>query len=268
MLGVAPARDLPQLAPQNLRNWFHQSHTRRGKGVKVLLWPDTFNNYFYPGTGIAAVEVLELMGYEVILPPKVLCCGRPLYDYGLLAEAKDFLRKTLNVLEPYLQKGIPVVGLEPSCISVFRDELLQFFPEDALAQKLAKNSFLFPEFLNKFAGQFSFPASRLQTLVQGHCHHKTLGKMGDEEAVLKRANIGCTVLDAGCCGMAGAFGFEEKHYEVSKQIGERVLLPAVRGAAPETLIVADGFSCREQIRQLGGKRVYHLAEVLHRALHP
>jgi FAD/FMN-containing dehydrogenase/Fe-S oxidoreductase len=274
ILGIAPARKLPPFAPQTFRAWFSKRTPGNLKAPKVILWADTFNNYFSPQIAIAAVEVLEAAGFQVIVPPQPLCCGRPLYDYGMLALAREKLREILKALESEIEAGVPVVGLEPGCASVFRDELLNFLPKNEHAQRLSTQCFLLGDFLVQRdcrlpraagnAGQ-AFTSSR-KILVHGHCHQKALMGMGSEAEVLRRMGLDCELLDSGCCGMAGGFGFEKKHYEVSLKAGELVLLPAVRNAPTETIIVADGFSCREQIAQLTGRRALHLAEVVRMAL--
>ncbi len=234
---------------------------------QVILWPDTFNNYFYPQTAIAAVEVLEAADYQVIVPEASLCCGRPLYDYGFLDLAKQLLRQILDVLRPQIEAGIPLVGLEPSCVAVFRDELRNLFPHDEDAKRLVQQSFLLSEFLEKEATHYQLPQLHRQALVHGHCHHKAIMKLTDEEALLTKLGLDFQVLDSGCCGMAGSFGFEKDHYDVSIKVGERVLLPAVREADKQTLIIADGFSCREQIEQTTDRRALHIAQVIQMALH-
>ncbi|HEX9133383.1 MAG TPA: heterodisulfide reductase-related iron-sulfur binding cluster, partial [Ktedonobacteraceae bacterium] len=211
-------------------------------------------------------EVLEAAGYQVEVPQQPLCCGRPLYDHGMLVTARRLLQHILDTLRPQIKEGVPVVGLEPSCVAVFRDELLNLFPNDADARRLSQQTFLFSEFLARQAGHYQLPQMHCKAVVQGHCHHTAIMKMTDEEAILSKLNLDYTVLDSGCCGMAGAFGFERDHYDVSIKVGERVLLPAVRGADNDTLIIADGFSCREQITQLTGRRTLHLAEVIQMAI--
>jgi Fe-S oxidoreductase len=228
----------------------------------VVLWPDTFNNYFHPETAIAAVEVLEAVGYDVRLPGGNVCCGRPLYDFGMLDRAKSLLLRTLEILDREIADEIPIVVLEPSCASVFRDELLNLFPDDPRAQKLSKQVFLFSEFLERYAQEFRLPAIGRKALVHGHCHQKSVMKMTDEEAVLKRMGVDYRMPAPGCCGMAGAFGFEKEKYDVSLAIGELELLPAVRNAPSDWLVVANGFSCREQIQQCTGRYTLHLAEVV------
>jgi len=233
---------------------------------EVILWPDTFNNYFHPETARAAVDVLRHAGFKVLVPRQHLCCGRPLYDFGMLDRAKRYLRKVMQVLGKQIDSGIPIVVLEPSCASVFRDELRNLFPADPRATRLRAQTFLLSEFLENHAPGFRPPQLSKKVLLHGHCHHKALMKMKDEESLLRKAGTDLQSLDSGCCGMAGSFGFEKDNYNVSLALGERVLLPAVRQAAPETLIVSDGFSCREQILQITGRKAVHLAEVLQLAL--
>jgi Fe-S oxidoreductase len=227
---------------------------------------DTFNNYFHPETSRAALEVLEDAGFQVITSQQDLCCGRPLYDFGMLDEAKRYLARILRVLGSQIEAGLPIVVLEPSCASVFRDELLNLFPDDARAKKLRAQTFLLSEFLQHHAPGYQPNQLSRRILAHGHCHHKALMNMTDEEALLRRLGAEVLLPDSGCCGLAGGFGFEKDKFEISQAIGERVLLPAVRREPRETLIVADGFSCREQIRQATGREALHLAEVLRLAM--
>jgi Fe-S oxidoreductase len=231
-----------------------------------VLWPDTFNNYFHPETAIAAVEVLEAAGFKVRLPKGNVCCGRPLYDFGMLDRAKRLLLRTLEILDREIADGIPVVALEPSCASVFRDELLNLFPGDSRAQKLSAQVFLLSEFLENNADHLRMPVISRKALVHGHCHQKSVLKMTDEEAVLRRLGVDYEMPSPGCCGMAGAFGFEKERYPVSIAIGELELLPAVRNTPADWLIIANGFSCREQIQQCTGRHALHVAEVIQMAL--
>ncbi len=264
--GIAPARTIPRFATETFKDWFRRRSVRPSGSQRVVLWPDTFNNHFFPQTAQAAVNVLEAAGCEVIVPEASLCCGRPLYDYGFLSRAKSLLREILVTLRPMIRDGVPVVVLEPSCASVFRDELLNLFPDDEDAQRLAKQTYLLSEFLERKVENYQPPRLRRQALVHGHCHHKSLMKLDAEESILKRLGLDYHVLDSGCCGMAGAFGFEADHYEISLAVGERVLLPAVRDAPATALIIADGFSCREQIAQTTHRQALHIAEVLELAL--
>jgi Fe-S oxidoreductase len=184
----------------------------------------------------------------------------------MLVSAKRRLREVLTTLKREIEAGVPVVGLEPSCVAVFRDELGGMLPRDEDAKRLRAQTFLLSEFLERFAPDFRPPALARKALVHGHCHHKAIMKMDAEVAVLKRLGLDAELLDSGCCGMAGSFGFERDHYEVSMRAGERVLLPAVRAASDDTLIIADGFSCREQIEQSTDRHALHLAQVLRMAL--
>jgi FAD/FMN-containing dehydrogenase/Fe-S oxidoreductase len=245
-----------------------QADPNIGALAPVLLWPDTFNNYFHPATARAAVEVLEAAGFRVTIPEANLCCGRPLYDFGMLDRAERLLLDILDQLEPEIEAGIPVVGLEPSCVAVFRDELLNLFPHDQRAQALSKQTFLLSEFLDRNSGTAPLPQLHRKALLHGHCHHKSIMKMTAEESLLTRLGIDFQSPAPGCCGMAGSFGFEHNKYDISQAIGELELLPAVRKAPADWLIIADGFSCREQIAQGTDRRALHLAEVLQLALDP
>jgi len=266
VVGMPLKRKIPAFAPKPFRSWFERRQPHNLGETPVVLWPDTFNNFFLPDTAKAAVEVLEAAGFRVMLPGASLCCGRPLYDFGMLDRAKRLLLGILDELAEEIEAGIPIVVLEPSCAAVFRDELLGLFPDDERARKLSKQVFLLSEFLEKHAQDFEFPRLERKALVHGHCHHKATAKMTDEESVLKRLGIDLYSPAPGCCGMAGSFGFEADKYDVSLAVGELELLPAVRQAEPDTLIVANGFSCREQIAQCTDRHALHLAEVIHMAL--
>ena len=260
--GIPQQRRIPAFAPQTFRTWFKKHKKARPSGnQRVILWADTFNNHFFPDTAIAATEVLESAGCEVLVPEQHFCCGRPLYDYGFLDMAKSYLLRILSGLADEIDRGTPVVVLEPSCCSVFRDELHGLFPTLRRAKKLAEQTLTLPEFLDKHT-QFPVPRMTRKALVHGHCHHKAIMRMDDEEFLLKKMGLDFQTLDSGCCGMAGSFGFEHDKYDISVRIGERVLLPAVRNAARSTLVVADGFSCREQVSQLTTRTPLHIAEVL------
>ena len=263
--GIPLQRTIPPFAPQTFKSWFR----RRGRNVQgspVLLWPDTFNNYFLPATAKSAVEVLEAAGFQVIVPQSNLCCGRPLYDFGMLDRAQELLLQILDELSPEIEAGIPVVGLEPSCVAVFRDELLNLFPQDERAQALSRQTFLLSEFLETHAERLPLPQLDRKALLHGHCHHKSIMKMTAEESVLNRLGVEFQSPAPGCCGMAGSFGFERDKYDISMAIGELELLPAVRNAPSDWLIIADGFSCREQIAQGSDRHALHLAEVMQMAL--
>jgi FAD/FMN-containing dehydrogenase/Fe-S oxidoreductase len=263
--GIAPERPIPAFARQTFRSWYRlrASPARLEGGRRVLLWPDTFTNFFQPEIARAAVEVLEASGFQVEIPQEDLCCGRPLYDYGMLDTAQHLLRGLLKALREPLRRGVPIVVLEPSCAAVFRDELPNLFPGDEDALRLSRQTHLLGAFLEREAPG-DLPWSRSgAALVQAHCHQQALFGTADDQRLLGRLGLDARLLDSSCCGMAGAFGFERgEHHAVSVKCAERVLAPEVRSAAAGTLILADGFSCREQIRHLTGQRALHLAEVL------
>jgi len=260
--GIAPQRRIPAFADVP----FDRRHRpRRGSRGPVLLWADTFNNYFLPETAAAAAEVLAHAGYEVRLPQLRLCCGRPFYDFGLLDEAKAALRRIMQVLREDIEAGVPVVGLEPACMSVFRDELVNLFPDDGFARRLAAQTHMLADFLVR-EGYEPPRLEGVRALVHGHCHQKSVFGMEAELALLRKMGVDCVVPDSGCCGMAGAFGFDADKYTLSMAIGERALLPAVRAADANTLVVTNGYSCREQIAHGAARQALHIAEVLRLAL--
>src|SRR5438128_9398492 len=224
---------IPAFPSRALQQWFRRRSPRDIDNPPVVLWPDTFTNYFLPDTAKAAVDVLEAAGFRVVVPESSLCCGRPLYDFGMLNRAKALLTKLLDTLAPAINAGIPIVGLEPGCVAVFRDELINLFPYHERARRLSQQTFLLSEFLEKHAKNFELPRFDRRALLHGHCHHKSIMKMTDEEAVLRRMGVDFQTPAPGCCGMAGSFGFEKDNYDVSLAIGELELLPAVRKAPPE-----------------------------------
>jgi Fe-S oxidoreductase len=261
--GIHPERHVPPFAPVTLRSWLASRPSANGGGRRVMLWADTFTNYLEPEVGIAAVEALEDAGFQVVVPTGHLCCGRPLYDYGMLDLAEVYLRKVLRRLRDDIRAGTPVVGIEPSCVAVFKDELVQLWPNDEDAQRLSKQTHHFSEFMATQADGWEPPQLHRKALLHGHCHHKATGGIAPEKTLLERMGVEVEELDSGCCGMAGGWGYETGHYDVSMACGERVLLPKVREAPPETLVVADGFSCRSQIEQgKTGRRALHAAQVL------
>lgn len=265
-IGVEERRSIPPFAPFTFQEWWKdrpaQQETTR---PAVLLWADTWGNHFEPEIPISAVHVLEDAGYRVTVPRKRLCCGRPLYDHGMLDLAKRLLGEVLEALRPALRAGIPIVGLEPSCISVFREELPQFFPDDPDAKRLRENAFLLSDFLLHRTKGWEAPPLEGKAVVQGHCHHQSVLGFKEDVPLYARMGLAAEILDAGCCGMAGAFGYERERYPVSVACAERVLAPAVRRASEETWIVADGFSCRGQIEQQTGRHALHTAELLRMA---
>ncbi|MEO5742682.1 MAG: heterodisulfide reductase-related iron-sulfur binding cluster, partial [Vicinamibacterales bacterium] len=231
-------------------------------GRAVLLWADTFTNYFQPEIAEAAFDVLSDAGFSVKVLQRHVCCGRPLYDFGMLDKAKQYLTDAMDAMADEISAGTPIVVLEPSCASVFRDEAVNLMPDDPRTAKLKRQTMLLSEFIVQAAPDYAPATKQQKILVHMHCHHRAIFNIKDEVAVLNATGGDVKVLDSGCCGMAGPFGFEKKSYGVSQILGERVLLPAVRAADPGTVIVTDGFSCREQIAQNTGRRAVHLAEVL------
>ncbi len=280
VVGVAQQRELPRLAARSYqrnheadlkghdfsraKNAEGSSRALAPEGKQVLLWPDTWNNYYHPQTLVAAESVLAQAGFQVETPRGHICCGRPLYDFGLLGAARKYLSKVLSRMGPQIDAGLPFIFLEPSCASVFKDELLELFPNDSHAQRLSQQVWLLADWLAAKAPELA--TGRLvgaHILLHGHCHHKAVfGGPASEIALLRQAGATVEPTQAGCCGMAGPFGFEADKFEVSKTIAQNGLLPAVESAGPMTLIVADGFSCREQIAQLSDRQAMHFAEVL------
>ena len=265
--GLARERALPRFANTTFRARMARRRAPNPAGAPVLLYPDTFTNVFDPEIGEAAVEVLEAAGFRVELPDQHLCCGRPLYDYGFLGLAKRLLRENLAALRDTVRRGVPIVGLEPSCVATFRDELPGLFPDDPDARALSANFFTLPELLERYVPNWQPPRLAASALVHGHCHHKAvIGMRADRDLLSRVPGLEASFLDAGCCGLAGSFGFEADHYAVSMACGELSLLPAVRAAEQQTLVIADGFSCRNQIAHGTGRSAMHVAQVLQMAL--
>ncbi len=261
LAGVAAQRRLPRFAPRTFKALFR---SRNGSGDRVVLFADTFNNHFRPETALAAVEVLGAAGCAVEVPREPVCCGRPYYDFGMLDQARASLDTLLAALAPRIESGAPLVVLEPGCMSVFRDEMRQLLPDDARAQRLARQAVTLAELLR--ARGWRAPGIGGRALLHGHCHHKALGGNAAELDLLRAAGLEVAAPDTGCCGMSGSFGFKPRHYEASRRVAELALLPALRAAGAEAKIVADGFSCREQIEDLAGRETLHLAQLLARAL--
>lgn len=230
----------------------------------MILWLDTFCDNFQPEIAEAAVAVLRDAGFEPILPKRHLCCGRPLYDFGYLELAKARLREIIDVLSPMLEvdqeRPAGIVGLEPGCLSVFKDELPKLFPDDPRAQRISQSVVLLGDFL--LAHDYEPSPLDVEVLVHTHCHQNSLfGNRGDR-AMLERVGARTTWLDSGCCGMAGSFGFNPEHVELSRDVAELVLAPEVRKQRADTVILTNGFSCREQIKHVTGRTALHLAQIL------
>jgi Fe-S oxidoreductase len=283
VLHLQPERKLPELAAQTFRARIRKRGARGlsaeasrdakagarsagGAAGNVLLWADTFTNYFQPHIAEAAYDVLASAGFTVKVLERHVCCGRPLYDFGMLDTAKRYLAESMDALSAELVEGTPIVVLEPSCASVFIDEAPNLMPDDLRTSKLKKQTMLLSEFLVKHAPDFRPPQTQRNMLLHVHCHHRAIFNVKDEIAALSATGGNVKMVDAGCCGMAGPFGFEKKSFSVSQALGERALLPAVRAADAATVIVTDGFSCREQIAQNTDRRAVHLAEVMRGAI--
>jgi Fe-S oxidoreductase len=265
MMGMDSHREIPKFAKKpftkNLQGF------QNLEGLKVILWADTFNNYFFPDTLSAASKVLEKAGFNVIVPQKNFCCGRPLYDFGMLNKAKKYLQNILDSLSNEINSGIPFIGLEPSCVSVFRNEIKNLFPENKTAKKLSESFFTLAEFIERNHEKFQFTKLNSKAIFHGHCHHKAVMKTDADKKILEQLGLNVEFPDSGCCGLAGSFGFERgEKYNLSMQIGERVLFPAVKNADEKTILIADGFSCREQIFHGTKRKALHLAEVLEMAI--
>ena len=265
--GIASQRVVPAFARQTFRAWFEARRPGDTSRPEVILWPDTFHNYFHPEVARDAVEVLEQAGFCVTIPRRVLCCGRPLYDFGFLRQARSYLRTILDELAPQLSSGTPIVGLEPSCLSVLRDEAHSWFPTDHDALRLKHQAMTLGEFLEKHASDLDLKKFKGRlAIVQAHCHHKSVLGFDSEKKLIERMGLKLSEPEQGCCGMAGSFGFERSHYDISMKIGERALLPAIRSADPDAFLIADGFSCRTQIEQGTGRSPLHIAQVVRMAL--
>jgi FAD/FMN-containing dehydrogenase/Fe-S oxidoreductase len=261
--GIDRRRSLPSFAGQTFENWFRRRGSRAKPGArKVALFHDTFMNFHETEIGESAVLLLEAAGFEVVLA-KQGCCGRPQISKGMLDAAKRLARETVEALHPFVREGIPVVGCEPSCILGFRDEYPDLVPGEPAAA-LARGSFLLEEFFERESVSLEYRDAPGKLLVHGHCHLKALVGTDPLVSFLKKTGASVSLVDSGCCGMAGSFGYEKEHYDISLQMAERRLAPAVRASA-EATVVAPGTSCRHQIRDVTGRRAYHPAEVAARA---
>ncbi|MGY2130447.1 FAD-binding and (Fe-S)-binding domain-containing protein [Blastococcus sp. SYSU DS0617] len=262
--GVTPERDLPLFAPQRFTSWYRERGPRgTGERGEVLLWPDTFTEFFQPHIGQAAVTVLEDAGFTVRIPDQELCCGLTWISTGQLATASRILRRTAGALAPALREGMPVVGLEPSCTAVFRSDAPELLPDDADVRLLADRTRTLAELLGEHAPDWAPPPADRAAMVQTHCHHHSIMGFDQDRELMRKAGFDADVLNSGCCGLAGNFGFERGHYDVSMACAEQALLPAVRGGDPRAVVLADGFSCRTQVEQADtGRRGVHLAEAL------
>ena len=269
--GIDHRRQIPLFADQTLQAWFSKTTTgasATGERGPVLLWPDTFTNHLNPAIGKAAVDVLTHAGYQVVMPSEPVCCGLTWISTGQLDIATKVLRRTLRILEPHLRAGTPIVGLEPSCTAVFRNDAHDLLPGDRGATRLTAQTVTLAELLHRHTPGWEPPQLARQAIAQTHCHQHAVMGFDDDTDLMRAMGLDVDVLDVGCCGLAGNFGFEQGHYDISLAVGEQGLLPAVRAADSDVLVLADGFSCRTQIEQGDtGRMPVHLAEVLAAAIH-
>ncbi|WP_349371198.1 FAD-binding and (Fe-S)-binding domain-containing protein [Salinarimonas sp.] len=260
--GLAQERTIPSFAHETFRSWFARRRDRPETGERVLIWPDTFNDHFRPGTLIAATRVLESAGYRVDIPRRRLCCGRALYAEGFLDTAQKLWIRTLVSLADEIEAGTPIVGVEPACTTAFKDELVNMFPDDPRARALSEQVSYFSDFVMAHEARFDLPEIADAALVQIHCNHHAVLKDAGERALFERLGLDAEIAPSGCCGMAGSFGFAQETYETGMACGERVILPMARDAGADTVILADGYSCREQIEQGTGRATRHVAELM------
>jgi FAD/FMN-containing dehydrogenase/Fe-S oxidoreductase len=266
--GLARQAKFPKIASKSFRSTATAKRILQNEGIRagndVLLWVDSFNNGFTPKVLEAGVTVLEALGFTVKLMKRHVCCGRPYYDVGMIDEAKSNLEQILTQLEPVLQDGLPVIVLEPSCLSVFRDEMPGLFPNDQRAKQLEKSIMTLSEFIKSRA--LALPSINEDVRIHGHCHQKSCGGMGGEQGVLEKLGGKGQVIAAGCCGVAGAYAYHSKTAPIAKIIGENEFKPHIDKIPQEAAVVADGFSCRGQIRNVSGREAMHLAEYLAKIL--
>jgi Fe-S oxidoreductase len=268
LLGIDRRRPLPTFATEAFTEWFdrRQPPVAAPRGA-VVLFHDTFATYNAPEVARAAVGLLEAGGYRVELVNRK-CCGRPMISKGMLDQARANAEWNVSKLAPWAERGVAVVGLEPSCLLTLRDEYVELVrtPE---ARAVARQAFLLEEFLLRERERgltLPWKPGARRALLHGHCHQKALAGTAPTVAALRWAGFEVSEVDSGCCGMAGAFGFEHEHYEVSVTLGNRRLAPAVKAAPADTEVVAPGISCRQQVEHLAGRRARHPAEVLYDAL--
>ncbi|XRQ10622.1 heterodisulfide reductase-related iron-sulfur binding cluster, partial [Actinomadura welshii] len=262
--GIDRRRPLPRFAPMTLQQWFRdRGGTANPGGRPVVLFPDTFTNHFHTDVGVACVEAIEAAGWRVVMPQTHLCCGRPLYDYGFLDTAERYLHNVLDALRPHIRAGTPVVGMEPSCLAVFKDEMAKLLPHDDDAARLARTSHHFAEFFDRYGIAPPELPGGGTALLWGHCHQRATGGMDGDAKLLEQMGLEAEDLKGGCCGLAGSWGFENGKYGISIDCGEQKLLPAVRDADPAAAIVANGFSCKTQIKDAGtGREALHIAQLM------
>jgi Fe-S oxidoreductase len=218
--GIGRRRPLPRFAPMTLQEWFARlGGTANPAGRPVVLFPDTFNNHFNTGVGVACVEAIEAAGWQVVTPEGHLCCGRPSYDYGFLDAAERHLHRVLDVLRPRVRAGTPIVGMEPSCLAVLQDELTELLPHDDDARRLTRNAYHFPESFRTFG--IRPPSLKGRALLWGHCRRRATGGMSPEQELLEQMGLDVENVQGGCCSLAGSWGFESGKHRISMHCGER-----------------------------------------------
>lgn len=269
-LGISRERDLPAFAARTFTQWY-QKQSWPDEGPPVVLFADTFNNYHTPAVAQAAAAFLRTTGHTVQIPQQTVCCGRTLLSKGFVNDAQLQALETVDALYPYAEQGVPIVGLEPSCILTLRDEFLSLLPGEPRAEVLAEQAMTFEAFVAQRADDGAFDdvvwnGAPERIMLHGHCHQKALVGTSATERALSLPSSSVDTVDAGCCGMAGSFGYEAEHLDISHKMAERVLAPAVRAAADETVIAAPGFSCRSQIKDTTGRAALHPAQILRAAL--
>ncbi|VBA47982.1 Anaerobic glycerol-3-phosphate dehydrogenase subunit C [Mycobacterium attenuatum] len=258
--GIDRRRPLPTFAPMTLQQWFARRPVVNAGGPRVILFPDTFNNRLHTDVGVACVEAIEAAGWQVLMPMGHICCGRPLYDYGFLDVAQRYLLDVLEQLRSEIRSGTPIVGMEPSCLAVFKDELKKLLPHDDDADRLVRNSYHFAQFFTEFDVEVPNVAGA-RALLWGHCHQRATGGVDADQQVLQKMGIDVQPVSGGCCGLAGSWGFEQGKYQLSLDCGEQALLPAIRRHR-DAVVVANGFSCQTQITDSGSANALHLGQVM------
>jgi Fe-S oxidoreductase len=273
-MGIHPERSLSPYATETFEAWWKQHKARRdadnsGKRLsrgEIIYFHDTFTTYNYPRIGRAVVRLLEAAGFDVVVETRRECCGRPMLSKGLVDDARKLAQANVALLAPYARRGLPIIGSEPSCILTLRDEYLDLLPGNPDASAVASQAFMIDEFLTALAQEgtlgITWRSSSLDVLFHGHCHQKAVIGMGPSMALLRRAGLNASESGAGCCGMAGSFGYEAEHYDVSRKIGEERLFPKVNATDRNTVIAVAGVSCRQQIEHFTGRKTKHIAEVL------
>jgi Fe-S oxidoreductase len=264
--GISPTRSVPRFAVETFRRRHRHRNQQGARAPTVVVWPDSFTDVFVPERGVATVEVLELVGETVGMPERWSCCGRPLYDSGMLGLARATARKVLESLQEHLERNLPVIVIEPSCLATFRDEFVHLLPEDDRARKLALLSCSLSEHLVRTSWRYDGAPLTGTISIHPHCHQRALGGSDADVAVLTQLGYDVETLDLGCCGLAGSFGFQKHHDAMSREIAQDRFLPGIIEKSHQGLVIMDGFSCQLQAGELGGVSTYSIARVLADAL--